>query len=770
MRASIIIASHNEGELLANTIESCIETTSGLDYEIIVADDASTDGSAESVAKRFPMVRLHRHGKRQGASPTKHLGSRQARGEVLLFLDGHSKPEYGSLPRLVRGVEETEGQAIITPRILALDLRTVQSRWVPLHELKKSSLGRGQLFESPALIGCAIAVSRQVYDKVWGFDQKMKFWGVEDLDFSLKCWLMGHPILHDPETAVGHRFQESFDRYTVPMEHIVANELRLAYKNFTQAVWGAWLADGRVRHSGTLPENPEGLWARAWELFKSEQDSARQERSYLHARRQRDEFWYAERFGLSWPRLMSRAGVFAVGASPSPSPSGGPSPSPSGGPSPSPSPSAPPCSVTGLTPALTVIFNGQLQKFTAQGSNLSSVKWSAPNALTPSGTGPSLTTKWNALGNQSITASCGSTSKTLSLTVVAVNGVLTPADNFAGRITTNFGVAELIHLSFTASPTRTAAQLGGLRWVQTSGPAGTLSNNTGNGTADFTAPGTAGTVGLQLVVVSGLNAGCVVFKTSITIVAPSDAVMIQEPGTSLRHTNGQWSIGFYGQMFLRPTNVSFNRITFGEDGGLDAHGNPKVPSVASGFLAGFNNIAHPLGALLPVGTGNVTNGCQVLAFDTVDSSTLPGPFSVGDFLWAIPWQFSVDGITRTTFTTANHHNTADAAGTATGSKKGAGPFTRVVGDPQVPTVTSINPATGPAAGGTPTTIQGTGLSHASQVAFGANAAPAPITLTNDTQISANSPAGAVGAVDVVVTAYAGHGVTPANPADRFTYT
>lgn len=47
MRASIVIASHNEGECLINTIKSCIDTT--IDHlneiEIVVVDDASTDGS-----------------------------------------------------------------------------------------------------------------------------------------------------------------------------------------------------------------------------------------------------------------------------------------------------------------------------------------------------------------------------------------------------------------------------------------------------------------------------------------------------------------------------------------------------------------------------------------------------------------------------------------------------------------------------------------------------------------------------------------------------
>ena len=41
MRASLVIAAHNEGESLAKTIGSCIETCAGLDCEIVVADDAS---------------------------------------------------------------------------------------------------------------------------------------------------------------------------------------------------------------------------------------------------------------------------------------------------------------------------------------------------------------------------------------------------------------------------------------------------------------------------------------------------------------------------------------------------------------------------------------------------------------------------------------------------------------------------------------------------------------------------------------------------------
>ena len=49
--------------------------------------------------------------------------------------------------------------------------------------------------------------------------------GVEDMDFGLKSSLMGFPILHDSQAVIGHRFRESFNNYSVPGEHVVANSL-----------------------------------------------------------------------------------------------------------------------------------------------------------------------------------------------------------------------------------------------------------------------------------------------------------------------------------------------------------------------------------------------------------------------------------------------------------------------------------------------------------------------------------------------------------------
>ncbi|MFF7158968.1 IPT/TIG domain-containing protein [Streptomyces sp. NPDC008139] len=70
-----------------------------------------------------------------------------------------------------------------------------------------------------------------------------------------------------------------------------------------------------------------------------------------------------------------------------------------------------------------------------------------------------------------------------------------------------------------------------------------------------------------------------------------------------------------------------------------------------------------------------------------------------------------------------------------------------------PTVTTVTPAAGPASGGTTVTVAGTGLTSTNEVTFDGN--PAPFTVLSDTAVSAVTPPGAAGAVDVVLTNDAG---------------
>ena len=300
---------------------------------MVVADDVSTDGSVEELRRRFPGVRVFAHPERRGTATTKDFAARQARGDVLVFLDAHCKPEPGAIARLVEDVEALQGRAVVTPRVPALDvgrwenqmhqvghgfrvdLETFACGWVGLERMTPHGEAGGRpLYASPSLIACCAAMSREAYEALRGFDRGLYTWGLEDLDFGLKAWLTGYPVLHDPEPVIGHRFQAGFAGYTVPTEDVVANKLRIARKHFSDPVWEDWLGRARVRQ-------PDWPWEAAWALFEAGRDGLGREREYLLSRRAHDEFWFAERFGLSWPPA-SLSGRFAPRVMTGPPPPG----------------------------------------------------------------------------------------------------------------------------------------------------------------------------------------------------------------------------------------------------------------------------------------------------------------------------------------------------------------------------------------------------------------------------------------------------------------
>jgi hypothetical protein len=227
---------------------------------------------------------------------------------VLIFLDAHCKPDVGAMAQLVNDVRECEGEAIITPAVAFLDpeswvykfdclghgymveLGSIAWRWIPIERMRP----QGKYYESPTIVGCCLAVSKRLYSELWGFDRNMYMWGVEDVDFGVRSWLLGHPVLHDPTAVIGHRFQSSFATYTAPKENLIANKLRMAYKIFPSEIWAVWLPSFRSWQRADA-------WHKAWDIFTRHRGTAEVERVHLAQRQKCDVLDYARRFGLEWP-------------------------------------------------------------------------------------------------------------------------------------------------------------------------------------------------------------------------------------------------------------------------------------------------------------------------------------------------------------------------------------------------------------------------------------------------------------------------------------
>jgi GT2 family glycosyltransferase len=169
-------------------------------------------------------------------------------------------------------------------------LATFEAKWIHLSRMRQV----GGLYECPALVGCCLAVSKRLYEKLRGFDRNMIEWGVEDVDLGLKAWLMGHGILHNHHAVIAHRFRTGFTNFTVRGESVMANQIRSVRKNYDEKLWREWKRRAEKR-------TPRRIWEAAWELFESRKESAEEEREYLLSRRVHSEEWYARRFGLRWP-------------------------------------------------------------------------------------------------------------------------------------------------------------------------------------------------------------------------------------------------------------------------------------------------------------------------------------------------------------------------------------------------------------------------------------------------------------------------------------
>ncbi len=180
----------------------------------------SIDGSTATVCSLLS-VRVVRNAISQGVSATKDLGGRSARGTILVFLDAHCKPERGAIERLADDVAMLNGQAVVAPRIAALDestwenhlnhcgngylldLETFEERWVRLKTLRRYR----SFYASPNLAGCCLAVSRRLFEELGGFDSRMRGWGSEQVDFGLKAWLLGFYLVNDVHAVIGHQFR-----------------------------------------------------------------------------------------------------------------------------------------------------------------------------------------------------------------------------------------------------------------------------------------------------------------------------------------------------------------------------------------------------------------------------------------------------------------------------------------------------------------------------------------------------------------------------------
>jgi len=111
-RVSVVIPTYNRSHFIADAIESCYAAADGLDIQVVVVDDASTDDS-ETIIKRYPATYI-RFDKNQGRCNARNVGKASSNGLYVKFLDSDDTLEPGSLRREYELAEKENADIVIS--------------------------------------------------------------------------------------------------------------------------------------------------------------------------------------------------------------------------------------------------------------------------------------------------------------------------------------------------------------------------------------------------------------------------------------------------------------------------------------------------------------------------------------------------------------------------------------------------------------------------------------------------------------------------------
>jgi len=200
MRISVVAPTYNRQESLRQTLAALLDQ-SYADYEIIVADDGSTDGAAERLAC-LPGVRWLRlnHG---GPAAARNAGILAAAGEIIAFTDDDCRPPADWLARLADGYARYPQVAGVGGYLRApaeVERRSVLARYDWLLN-RQYGVGEEEVlagFDCPAGGTGNMSYRRAVLEEVGGFDESFPMAAGEDADLKWRICQAGHQLLYAP--------------------------------------------------------------------------------------------------------------------------------------------------------------------------------------------------------------------------------------------------------------------------------------------------------------------------------------------------------------------------------------------------------------------------------------------------------------------------------------------------------------------------------------------------------------------------------------------
>ncbi|MEM3833371.1 MAG: glycosyltransferase family 2 protein [Thermoprotei archaeon] len=213
---SIVIINHNGIEHIQKCLES-VFSTSYPNFEVILIDNASTDGSLALVKKLFgqhSLLSIIHNQRNLGLAEGRNIGVRHAKGKYVAFLDHDTKVTPEWLSELVKVMESNVGIGVAQCKFLLMDDPTCfdsAGHYIDLFGIG-TIIGylerdRGQydhVYEIFGAQGGAFAIKRKLFNEIGGTDSDF-FYLFEETDLCWRVWLAGYTVVFAPRAIVYHK-------------------------------------------------------------------------------------------------------------------------------------------------------------------------------------------------------------------------------------------------------------------------------------------------------------------------------------------------------------------------------------------------------------------------------------------------------------------------------------------------------------------------------------------------------------------------------------
>ena len=219
-RASVVVLTHDNLAFSRMCLASVLENTEYPNYELIVVDNASSDGTVEELkrlAGSISNIKVILNDHNAGFGPGNNQGLAAATGEILILLNNDTVVPRGWLTRLARHLDDASIGLIGPATNRSCNEAQIDIPYQTYGEFQAVARSQGERYERERLpirmpMMFCVAFRRDTYERLGPLDERYEVGMFEDEDYALRAKAAGFHVAWTPEVYVHHAYHASIGK------------------------------------------------------------------------------------------------------------------------------------------------------------------------------------------------------------------------------------------------------------------------------------------------------------------------------------------------------------------------------------------------------------------------------------------------------------------------------------------------------------------------------------------------------------------------------